>query len=116
MATPVKMPTLGLTMESGKITRWLKQEGESVAKDEPLFSVETDKAENDVEAPVGGVVLKIVVPEGEEVPVQRVIAYIGQPGEQAVDDGASPLADPPAAPQQVQAVAAQAAAAAPPAQ
>src|SRR3954469_2433917 len=105
MATPIKMPTLGLTMESGKITRWLKREGESVAKDEPLFSVETDKAENDVEAPVGGVVLKIVVPEGEEVPVQRVIAYIGQPGEQITEDGGAA----PSAPQPEQAVPAAAA-------
>src|SRR3954452_20004817 len=102
MATPVKMPTLGLTRARGKTTRWLKQEGESVAKDEPLFSVETDKAENDVEAPVGGVVLKIVVPEGEEVPVQRVIAYIGQPGEQVTEDGGAA----PSAPQPAQAAAA----------
>src|SRR5215210_4397496 len=87
MATPIKMPTLGLTMEAGTITRWLKHEGDAVAKDEPLFAVETDKAENEVESPVAGVLLKILAAEGDEVPVQRVIAYVGQPGEQVGEDG-----------------------------
>ncbi len=89
MATPIKMPTLGLTMESGTITRWLKQVGETVTKDEPLFSVETDKAENEVEAPLSGTLLKIVVAEGQEVAVQKIIAYIGQPGESIDEPGAA---------------------------
>jgi len=98
MATPIKMPTLGLTMESGTITRWLKKVGDAVAKDEPLFAVETDKAENEVESPVSGVLLQIVVPEGQEAPVQRVIAYIGQPGEQVGDGGAAAPSAAPAVP------------------
>ncbi len=89
MATPIKMPTLGLTMESGVITRWLKKVGDPVNKDEPLFTVETDKAENEVESPVSGVLLQIVVPEGQEVPVQQVIAYVGQPGEMPAAPGPS---------------------------
>ncbi len=81
MITPLTMPRLGLTMEEGTLLSWLKKEGEPVRAGEPLLSVETDKVAIDVEAPASGVLLKIVVPEGATVPLETVIAYIGDPGE-----------------------------------
>lgn len=75
------MPQLGLTMTEGVITKWLKAEGEPVQKGEPLYEVETDKLTNVVESEDDGVLLQIVAAEGEEVPVQGLLAYIGEPGE-----------------------------------
>ena len=86
MPHQVTMPTLGLTMEEGTITEWLKQEGEEVAKEEPLFVVETDKSAVEVGAPAGGILQKIIVPVGQAVAVSTPIAVIAQPGE--VDAGA----------------------------
>src|SRR5438552_3074627 len=70
------MPTLGLTMEEGTITEWLKGEGEAVAKDEPLFVVETDKATNEVPSPASGVLQRIIVPAGGTAAVREPIAVI----------------------------------------
>ncbi len=81
MANEVKLPRLGQGMEAGTITRWLKSEGESVRKGEPLFEVDTDKVTQEVEADFGGVLLKIAVPEGE-APVGRTVAWIGEEGEE----------------------------------
>ena len=64
MANEVKLPRLGQGMEAGTITRWLKAEGETVEKGEPLFEVDTDKVTQEVEADFGGVLLKIALPEG----------------------------------------------------
>jgi pyruvate dehydrogenase E2 component (dihydrolipoamide acetyltransferase) len=75
------MPKWGLTMKEGKLTRWLKQEGESVEAGEALFEVETDKITNSVESPASGVLFQIVVPEGDTVPVQTVVGVIAEPGE-----------------------------------
>ena len=75
------MPKWGLTMKEGKITRWLKQEGESVAPGEALFEVETDKITNTVEAPASGVLFQIVVPAGNVAPVQAVVGVIAESGE-----------------------------------
>jgi len=86
VATRVIMPTLGLTMEQGTIVRWLKREGESVERDEPLFTVETDKATMDVAAPAGGVLARVLVPEGAVVPVLETIALIAAPGEALPDE------------------------------
>ena len=82
MATDVIMPKLGLTMERGTIAAWLKAEGESVRKGEPLLEVETDKVTMEVEAQVDGVVGRILVPAGEEVDVATPIAILAAPGEQ----------------------------------
>ncbi len=90
MATRVIMPTLGLTMEQGTIARWLKREGERVERDEPLFTVETDKATMDVPAPAGGVLARILVPEGATVPVLETIAIIAAPGEAIGEAGPAP--------------------------
>jgi len=75
------MPKWGLTMKEGKITRWLKQEGESVAAGEALFEVETDKITNTVESPAAGVLFQIVVPAGTVAPVQAVVGVIAEAGE-----------------------------------
>jgi pyruvate dehydrogenase E2 component (dihydrolipoamide acetyltransferase) len=76
------MPKWGLTMKEGKISRWLKAEGDVVRKGEPLFEVETEKITNVVEATVCGVLFQIVAPAGSVVPVGAVVAVIAEPGEQ----------------------------------
>ncbi|HZR98834.1 MAG TPA: E3 binding domain-containing protein, partial [Chloroflexota bacterium] len=86
MATRVIMPTLGLTMEQGTIARWLKREGDAVERDEPLFTVETDKATLDVPAPAGGVLARVLVPDGGTVPVLETIAIILAPDEGLPDE------------------------------
>ena len=73
MATEVLMPKLGLTMEEGTIEEWKKKEGDTVKKGDILFSVATDKLTNDIEAEDDGILIKIVVPEGETVPCKTVI-------------------------------------------
>jgi pyruvate dehydrogenase E2 component (dihydrolipoamide acetyltransferase) len=80
VATEVILPRLGQGMESGTIVRWLKSEGERVAKGEPLFELDTDKVTQEVEAEAAGVLLKIAVAEGE-VPVGQTVAFIGAEGE-----------------------------------
>src|SRR5215469_6677791 len=83
VATQVTMPVLGLTMEEGTVAEWLKHEGDQVAKDEPLLTVEMDKGTVEVPAPAGGVLRRIVVQTGTTVPVRTLIAEIGEPGEVA---------------------------------
>jgi pyruvate dehydrogenase E2 component (dihydrolipoamide acetyltransferase) len=80
MASEVKLPRLGQGMEAGTITKWLKSEGDTVAKGEPLFEIDTDKVTQEVESDYEGVLLKIALPEGE-APVGQTIAWIGQQGE-----------------------------------
>jgi pyruvate dehydrogenase E2 component (dihydrolipoamide acetyltransferase) len=70
------MPQLGLTMEEGTVSGWLKKPGDAVKKNEPLFSVSTDKVEMDVESAVDGTLGKIIVPVGETVKVGTVLAYV----------------------------------------
>jgi len=81
VANEVKLPRLGQGMESGTVTRWLKSEGEKVAKGEPLFEVDTDKVTQEVESDFAGVLLRIALAEGE-APVGQTIAWIGEPGEE----------------------------------
>ena len=81
MANEVKLPRLGQGMEAGTVNKWLKSEGDTVAKGEPLFEVDTDKVTQEVESDFAGVLLKIVLPEGE-APVGQTIAYIGEAGEE----------------------------------
>ena len=89
MAQEVLMPKLGLTMTEGTIEEWKYKEGDSVKKGDILFSVATDKLTNDVEAEADGVLLKILLPEGETAPCKAVIAYIGEAGEVIAEGGAS---------------------------
>ncbi|MBI2503542.1 MAG: 2-oxo acid dehydrogenase subunit E2 [Candidatus Latescibacteria bacterium] len=81
MATEVVMPKLGLTMEKGTVGSWLVAEGEAVVKGKPLLEVVTDKVTMEVEAQASGVLRKILVPAGEEVPVSTPIGIIGALGE-----------------------------------
>ena len=90
MAEKVLMPKLGLTMTEGTIEEWKKKEGDEVKKGEILFSVATDKLTNDIEAEADGVLLKILVGEGEDAPCKAVIAWIGAPGEVVPGDGETP--------------------------
>ena len=76
MATEVKLPRLGQGMESGTIVRWLKTEGEAIAKGEPLYELDTDKVTQEVEAESEGVLLKIVIADGE-VDVGTTVGIIG---------------------------------------
>ncbi|MCR4441837.1 MAG: dihydrolipoamide acetyltransferase family protein [Peptococcaceae bacterium] len=85
MAVYVQMPQLGLTMTEGTVVKWHKREGETVAAGEELVEITTDKITNVIEAPGSGVLLKILVPEGETVPVKAALALIGEPGEKAAD-------------------------------
>jgi pyruvate dehydrogenase E2 component (dihydrolipoamide acetyltransferase) len=92
MASEVKLPRLGQGMESGTVTKWLKNEGDAVAKGDPLYEIDTDKVTQEVESDFAGVLLKIALREGE-APVGQTIAFIGEPGEEVA------VAAPEAAPQ-----------------
>ena len=87
MATEIIMPVLGMTMESGIIVEWMKQEGDSVTEGEVLFNVETDKSVMEVEAKASGTLLKILHGPGDDVPIQQVIGYIGEAGEVIAEAG-----------------------------
>jgi pyruvate dehydrogenase E2 component (dihydrolipoyllysine-residue acetyltransferase) len=89
MATEVKLPRLGQGMESGTVVRWLKQEGDTVEKGEPLYELDTEKVTQEVEAEASGVLLKIAVEEGE-VAVGRTVAVIGEQGESVPEEAETP--------------------------
>ncbi len=81
MAYEVVIPRLGLTMEEGSVVDWYKKDGEAVQVGEPMFSVETDKAVMDVEAPFSGLLYRLPeLPEGMQ-PIGTLVGYILQPGE-----------------------------------
>jgi pyruvate dehydrogenase E2 component (dihydrolipoamide acetyltransferase) len=86
MAISVVMPALEMAQETGKLISWLKKEGESVAKGEPLLEIETDKAVMEIESPGDGVLAGVKIQAGTEVPVGRTIAWIVRPGEVAPAD------------------------------
>lgn len=81
MATEVILPKLGMNMESAKILRWLKHEGDHVVTGEALAEIETDKVNVELEAEAAGVLRKILVPEGEHADVNQVVAVIAAPDE-----------------------------------
>jgi pyruvate dehydrogenase E2 component (dihydrolipoamide acetyltransferase) len=81
MATQVVMPKLSPTMEEGQISRWLKKEGDEVSMGEPLAEIDTDKATMEMQALGTGVLRKILVQEGESVPLGQLIAVVGAPDE-----------------------------------
>jgi pyruvate dehydrogenase E2 component (dihydrolipoamide acetyltransferase) len=82
MPADVIMPALEMAQETGKVVRWLKAEGETVAKGEPLLEIETDKVTVEIEAPADGLLAGIRAAEGDEVPVGEAIAVVLQPGEE----------------------------------
>ena len=92
----VTLPQLGETVTEGTITQWFKSVGDTVAADEPLFEVSTDKVDTEVPSPVAGVLSEIRVAEGETVEVGAVVAVVG-------DGAAAPATapEPAAAPAQI---------------
>src|SRR5215467_8708645 len=89
MPVEVIMPMLGMAQETGKVVRWLKAEGDAVAKAEPLMEVETDKVTVEIEAPAAGTLAGVSASEGDDVPVGQVIAYVLGAGEQVPATAAS---------------------------
>ena len=80
MATPVTMPQLGETVVEGTILKWLKGEGDTIERDEPLFEISTDKVDTEVPSPLAGKLEKILVQEGETVQVGTELALIAEDG------------------------------------
>ncbi len=98
MAFEVLMPQLGLTMEEGTVSQWVKHEGDAVKTGDVLLEITTDKLTNEVTSEHDGVLLKIVAQEGEDVPVKGLLCYVGQAGESVGDaPAAAPAAAAPAA-------------------
>jgi pyruvate dehydrogenase E2 component (dihydrolipoamide acetyltransferase) len=85
MAIEVILPKWGLTMEEGMVSEWRKQEGDTVAEDEIIADVETDKITNELPAPGSGIVAKILVDAGETVEVGTVLALIAATPEEAAE-------------------------------
>ena len=92
MAYEVLMPQLGLTMEEGTVSQWIKHEGDEVKTGDVIVEITTDKLTNEVASEHDGVMLKIVAQEGEDIPVKGLLCYIGQPGEAVGDAPAAPAA------------------------
>ncbi len=95
MAFELKMPQLGLTMEEGTVSKWIKHEGDEVKVGDVVVEITTDKLTNEVTSEAEGTMLKIVAQEGDDVPVKGTLAWIGKPGEQV---GGAPAAAAPAVP------------------
>src|SRR4051794_17511708 len=81
MASNVIMPALGVAQQTGTLLKWLKAEGQSVTKGEPLMEIETDKATVEIEASASGILARVTANPGAEVPVGQTIALILAPGE-----------------------------------
>ena len=92
MAYELLMPQLGLTMEEGTVSQWIKKEGDAVKVGDVILEITTDKLTNEVVSEYEGTLIKIVAQEGEDIPVKGLLAYIGQPGEAV--GGAAPAAAP----------------------
>lgn len=114
MATEIRMPQFGVSMETGTIAKWFKAVGDPVKAGDVVASIETEKLTNDVISEVDGVMLAIVAQEGDELPIQGLMAVVGAPGE--TWSGAADAAPAAAAPAAEEAPAAAAPAAVPAAQ
>ncbi|HEX8456241.1 MAG TPA: dihydrolipoamide acetyltransferase family protein [Pyrinomonadaceae bacterium] len=97
MSTEVVMPQMGESIAEGTITRWMKQVGERVERDEPLFEISTDKVDAEIPSPAAGTLTEIKFKEGETVEVNKVVAIIGAEGETAAAAAAAPAASAPEA-------------------
>ncbi|WP_304363109.1 biotin/lipoyl-containing protein, partial [Rhodococcus tukisamuensis] len=93
MAFSVQMPALGESVTEGTVTRWLKQEGDTVEVDEPLLEVSTDKVDTEIPSPAAGVLTKIVAQEDDTVEIGGELGIIG-----AADEAPAPAAAPAPAP------------------
>src|SRR5438067_2782203 len=85
------MPKWGLSMKTGFIVEWLKKAGEPVQEGEPIVEIESEKATNEVEAPVTGIMRTIEIQEGDSAPVGAAIAVITLPGEELSDEQVAEL-------------------------
>jgi len=85
------MPKWGLSMKTGLIVEWLKKAGESVQEGEPIVEIESEKATNEVQAPVTGIMRTIEIQEGDSAPVGAAIAVITLPGEELSDEQVAEL-------------------------
>jgi 2-oxoglutarate dehydrogenase E2 component (dihydrolipoamide succinyltransferase) len=94
MSTDVTLPALGESVTEGTVTRWLKKVGDTVAVDEPLVEISTDKVDTEIPSPVAGTLVEIVAGEDATIEVGGVLARIGSDA----DAGAAPAAEAPAAP------------------
>ncbi|MCF6285415.1 MAG: 2-oxo acid dehydrogenase subunit E2 [Candidatus Hydrogenedentes bacterium] len=81
----IKLPQLGQSVEEAEITQWLKKEGDAVEQGEPIFTIQTDKAEIEAESTASGILRKILIPEEVEVPVLTVVALVGDADEALPD-------------------------------
>ena len=81
MAYELKMPQLGLTMEEGTVSKWIKKEGDAIKVGDVILEITTDKLTNEVVSEVEGTLIQIVAQEGDDVPVKGTLAWIGQAGE-----------------------------------
>jgi pyruvate dehydrogenase E2 component (dihydrolipoyllysine-residue acetyltransferase) len=102
MAYEFKLPDLGEGLTEGEIARWLVDEGQEVAEDDPLVEIQTDKTTVEVPSPAAGKVARILVQEGQVVPVGTVLVVIGEDADGPTPAGSDP-ADRPAEPQRVRA-------------
>ncbi len=93
MSTNVLMPQMGESVAEGTIVRWIKKVGDAVEKDEPLFEISTDKVDAEIPSPGAGVLLAIHVKEGDTVPVNSVVAVIGQAGDSESVTGSTAAID-----------------------
>ena len=100
MAVSVNMPALGESVTEGTVTRWLKQVGDSVAVDEPLLEVSTDKVDTEIPSPVAGVLSKIVAEVDDVVEVGGVLGEIGDAGEETSQQESKPEPEPEPEPKQ----------------
>lgn len=93
MAIEVLMPQMGESVAEGTIVRWLKEVGDAIDRDEPIFEITTDKVDAEIPAPEGGVLLDIRVAAGETVEVGTIVAVIGAEGEVAASSGSEAPAE-----------------------
>jgi len=93
MAVELLMPKMGMTMEEGTIIKWHKMEGDWLKKGEIVLEIQTDKVKMEIESPEEGVLLKVLAGEGDVVPVNKPIAYIGEQGEEIAIPETSESAD-----------------------
>src|SRR5438874_5700487 len=102
MAVDIVMPQMGESIFEGTITKWLKNPGDKVERDEPLFEISTDKVDTEIPSPSAGVLKEIKVGEGQTVPIQTVVGVIDAAGSAVAAPAPAPATAPaksqPAAP------------------
>lgn len=97
MSQEVTLPALGESVTEGTVTRWLKKVGDTIAVDEPLVEISTDKVDTEIPSPVAGTLEEILVAEDETVEVGAILARIGDGSGAAAPEAAAPEAAPPVA-------------------